>query len=121
MNLDKVPALTLAHLENVQVVADKVCFSHSDGYLNVRIQFKTRGNFWCAYFHDLSPLKQQAVIDNLLSHIQEDGLSEDEIKRLSCLIMYMGKNKRPLDLDTEYDGLGLRLEHFNQVSFATST
>ncbi|KAJ3135010.1 hypothetical protein HDU90_004335 [Geranomyces variabilis] len=111
MNLDELPVLTVAHLKYVQVVPDKVWFSRRDGYPYVRIKLKTQGRLCRANFHDLSPVKQQAVIDDLLEHIQEDGLSEDEVKRLSSLIMYMGRNKRTLFKNAEqHDRLDLQLE-----------
>ncbi|KAJ3144157.1 hypothetical protein HDU89_008941, partial [Geranomyces variabilis] len=111
MNLDDLPVLTTAHLKNVQVLPDTVWFSPNDGYPYVRIKLKTQGRLCRANFHDLSPVKQQAVIDDLLEHIQEDDLSEEEVKRLSNLILYMGKNKRTLSKNGErHDKLDLQVE-----------
>ncbi|KAJ3144120.1 hypothetical protein HDU89_008967 [Geranomyces variabilis] len=122
MNLDELPVLTVAHLKNVQIVPDTVWFSPRDGYPYVRIKLKAQGRLCRANFDDLSPVKQQAVIDDLLAHIQEDGLPEDEVKRLSNLIMYMGKNKRTVSKDGDrHDGVGLLLECPTEVSFGTFT
>ncbi|KAI8906499.1 hypothetical protein DFJ77DRAFT_514284 [Powellomyces hirtus] len=102
VELDELPQLRPPQLNNVQDVSDTAWFSATDGHPYVRIRLKTKGTLCRADFHDLSPKKQQELIDRLnakrFAAYDETGssVSEQEAERLRDLVKYMEKHKRPL-------------------------
>ncbi|TPX70389.1 hypothetical protein SpCBS45565_g01828 [Spizellomyces sp. 'palustris'] len=106
-DFDRLPLLRPPQLNNVQDVSTVAWFSTQDGKPYVRIRLRTKGTVCRACFHDLSPRKQQDLIDRLRAK-REGRLSlrpgappaappgEEESERLLQLIIYMEKHKRPL-------------------------
>ncbi|KNC96045.1 uncharacterized protein SPPG_08640 [Spizellomyces punctatus DAOM BR117] len=98
--LEELPLLKPPQLNNVQDISDIAWFSHIDGHPYVQIRLKTKGTLCRADFHDLSPKKQQELIERLRARRtarDDDGhpaVSEDEADRLLGLVAYMEKHKR---------------------------
>ncbi|KAJ3002859.1 hypothetical protein HKX48_002071, partial [Thoreauomyces humboldtii] len=105
-DLDDLPQLKPPQLNNVQDISDTAWVSSLDNHPYVRIRLKTKGTLCKADFHDLSPKKQQELIDRLIAkrngqsdHQDERTvLSDDEYERLGSLIAYMEKHKRFLQV-----------------------
>ncbi|KAI9007152.1 hypothetical protein BC832DRAFT_591750 [Gaertneriomyces semiglobifer] len=102
---DRLPLLRPPQLNNVQDVSSVAWFSARDGKPYVRIKLRTKGTVCRACFHDLSPRKQQDLIDRLRA--KREGRptggstgaapelpNEEESERLLQLIIYMNKYKR---------------------------
>ncbi|TPX64085.1 hypothetical protein SpCBS45565_g06167 [Spizellomyces sp. 'palustris'] len=98
--LEELPLLKPPQLNNVQDISDIAWFSHIDGHPYVQIRLKTKGTLCRADFHDLSPKKQQELIERLRARRtarDDDGnpaVSEEEADRLLGLVAYMEKHKR---------------------------
>ncbi|KAI9088798.1 hypothetical protein DFS34DRAFT_598206 [Phlyctochytrium arcticum] len=104
MDLEDLPLLKPPQLNNVQDISDIAWFSPVDGHPYVRIRLKTKGTLCRADYHDLSPKKQQELIERLRARRlarDDEGRaipSTEEADMLSGLVAYMEKHRRSLQL-----------------------
>ncbi|KAJ3011413.1 hypothetical protein HKX48_006851 [Thoreauomyces humboldtii] len=92
-DFDDLPQLKPPQLNNVQDISDTAWVSPVDSHPYVRIRLKTKGTLCRADFHDLSPKKQQELIERLAAKKASTGDADDG-ERIGALLTYMEKHKR---------------------------